>query len=103
MESESSMHDRLRRILVLAATTFAAFFATTLTTVKAVSTTLVIHEFRTRGPNGGFDEFLEIRNVSGGGINLSGWNVIGSNGNGLQEVRANLHNVTLAAGCSWLL
>ena len=71
--------------------------------VQAASTTLVIHEFRTRGPNGAVDEFIEIRNVSGGGINLSGWNVIGSNAGGNQEVRANLANVILAAGCSWLL
>jgi Lamin Tail Domain len=98
------MSVRLRRALVLSVVTVAAFLGTTLTTtVKAVSTSLVIHEFRTRGPNGAFDEFIEIRNVSGGSINLSGWNVIGSNGSGLQDVRANLHNVTLAAGCSWLL
>ena len=98
------MHVRLRRARVLSLVVFASLFATTLgTTIKAVSTTLVIHEFRTRGPNGGFDEFIEIRNISSGGINLSGWNVIGSNGAGFQEVRATLPNVVLGAGCTWLL
>lgn len=83
---------------------FSSLLAVTQSTsLQAASTTLVIHEFRTRGPNGGFDEFIEIRNVSGGGISLNGWNVIASNGSGLQEVRANLPNVVLGAGCSWLL
>jgi hypothetical protein len=77
--------------------------ATQPASLLAASTTLVIHEFRTRGPNGGFDEFIEVRNISGGGISLNGWNVIASNGSGLQEVRANLPNVVLGAGCSWLL
>ena len=98
------MHVRLRRARVLGLVILASFFAATLgTTIKAVSTTLVIHEFRTRGPNGGFDEFIEIRNISSGGINLSGWNVLGSSGAGVQEVRANLPNVVLGAGCTWLL
>ena len=94
----------LRRTLALGAVIVASLLGTILaTTVSAVSTTLVINEFRTRGPNGGLDEFIEIRNVSGGGINLSGWNVLGSDGSGLQQVRATLPNVVLGAGCSWLL
>jgi hypothetical protein len=73
------------------------------TSLQAASTTLVIHEFRTRGTNGAFDEFIEIRNISGGGISLNGWHVIGSDGGGGVGVRAQLPNVVLAAGCSWLL
>lgn len=33
--------------------------------VEAASTSLVISEFRLRGPNGANDEFIEIQNVSG--------------------------------------
>ncbi len=71
--------------------------------VSARSDTLVIQEFRTRGPNGGFDEFVEIQNVSGAAINLNGWRLEGSNANGVEETRATLNNVTLGPGCSWLL
>ncbi len=94
---------RMRSVfaLVLVATTYAV--SGWLGSAQAASTTLVIAEFRTRGPSGGNDEFIEIRNVSGGAISLSGWSVIGSNGSGLTETRANLANVTLGPGCAWLL
>ena len=77
------------RTVVLCAT-LSAIAAHSVERVSAVSTTLVIDEFRTRGPNGGNDEFIELRNVSDGAISLSGWNVLGSNGSGLTEFRANL-------------
>lgn len=92
---------RIRPLLVLLA--IAATFGLPGGRLRAASATLVISEFRTRGPNGAFDEFIEIRNVSAGAINLSGWNVVGSNGNGQTAVRANLAAVSLRPGCSWLL
>jgi hypothetical protein len=32
--------------------------------VRSTSSTVVISEFRTRGPNGGNDEFIELYNLS---------------------------------------
>ena len=32
-----------------------------------------ISEFRTRGPNGADDEFVEIYNASGGAVNINNW------------------------------
>ncbi len=43
---------------------------------------VVISEFRTSGPNGGNDEFIEFFNRSGGDVDLSGWTVNGSNNAG---------------------
>jgi hypothetical protein len=71
--------------------------------LEAASTTLVIAEFRTRGPAGANDEFIEIRNVSGSPINLAGWAVTASTAGGTTQTRASLPNVFLSAGCSWLL
>src|SRR5262245_46553226 len=42
------------------------------TPVAAVSTTLVISEFRVRGPNGANDEFIEIQNISHGDFTVAG-------------------------------
>ncbi|MBK6792330.1 MAG: lamin tail domain-containing protein [Anaerolineales bacterium] len=41
-----------------------------------------ISEFRTRGPNGADDEFIEIFNASGGSIALNGWKIRKSSGCG---------------------
>src|SRR5687767_1944120 len=89
----------------LAGSVLVAMYAASFWPIRlgAASTTLVIAEFRTRGPSGGNDEFIEIRNVSGSPISLNGWSVIGSNSAGLTETRSNLANVTLGAGCAWLL
>lgn len=38
-------------------------------------THLVISEFRSRGPNGSDDEFVELYNPSGGAVNISSWSV----------------------------
>ncbi|HQZ22278.1 MAG TPA: lamin tail domain-containing protein [Thermoflexales bacterium] len=43
---------------------------------------VVISEFRTRGPNGGNDEFVELFNVSPVAVDISGWQVWGSNSTG---------------------
>jgi hypothetical protein len=45
---------------------------------SAVSTNVVISEFRTRGPGGGDDEFVEIMNISGDSISLGGYLLEGS-------------------------
>src|SRR6185503_5040283 len=57
-------------------------------TASAVSTTIVIAEFRTRGPSGGNDEFVEILNKSAGSVNISGYLLRGSNNAGTISTRA---------------
>ena len=39
----------------------------------AASTTIVISELRTRGPAGGNDEFVELRNISDAAVPVGGW------------------------------
>src|SRR5215203_1646924 len=41
----------------------------------AVSTDIVISEFRTRGPNGGNDEFIDLYNLSSAAVDISGWKI----------------------------
>src|SRR5262245_29151285 len=56
--------------------------------VRAVSTTVVISEFRFRGPNGGSDEFVELYNLASTPVDISGWKLTGSNNTGAVTVRA---------------
>lgn len=70
----------------------------------ATSSTIVISEFRTRGPNGGNDEFIELYNLSSSPVNISGWFVKGSNSSGTTSTRANINGGTiLNPGCHYLL
>ena len=39
----------------------------------AQSTTIVISEYRTRGPAGGNDEFIELRNNSAAPVDIGGY------------------------------
>jgi predicted extracellular nuclease len=41
--------------------------------LAAADDAIVISEFRTRGPAGGNDEFVELRNRSGASVDISGW------------------------------
>jgi uncharacterized protein YjdB len=80
-------------------------------TVNAVSapsttsgTSVVINEFRTRGPGGANDEFIELRNDSNASVEISGWQVHGSNSSGGTTNRRTIPSGTvLAAGCHYLL
>lgn len=47
-----------------------------------VSLTVVISEFRTRGPGGGYDEFVELYNMTDGPLDISGWKIKASSGAG---------------------
>ncbi|HST23031.1 MAG TPA: lamin tail domain-containing protein, partial [Blastocatellia bacterium] len=72
--------------------------------VRAVSSTVVISEFRTRGPAGANDEFIEIYNLSSSAVNISGWKIKGSNSSGSVSTRATIQNDTvLGPGCHYLL
>ena len=64
---------------------------------------IVISEFRTRGPGGGNDEFIEIWNNSGIAVAIGGYTLRGSNNAGVNSVRATVPAaVVLGAGCYYL-
>ena len=56
---------------------------------------IVISEFRTRGPNGANDEFVEIYNNSDSQISVGGWKIRASNNSGTVSTR-----LTITAGAS---
>lgn len=70
----------------------------------AVSTNIVISEFRTRGPLGGNDEFIELYNLSNAAVAIGGWKVNGSNNAGTTGTRVTITaGVSLNPGCHYLL
>lgn len=54
---------------------------------KAGTQSIVISEFRTRGPNGGNDEFIELYNRTNVPVDISGWRINGSNSAGETTTR----------------
>ncbi len=42
---------------------------------RAISNNVVVSEFRTRGPAGEFDDFIELFNRSDENVNIGGWQV----------------------------
>src|ERR1044072_6995933 len=72
--------------------------------VQAVSTNVVISEFRTRGPNGAADEFVELYKLSGVPVAIGGWKIRGSNNAAGVSDRATITAGTvLQPGCHYLL
>jgi len=72
--------------------------------LAAASNTIVISEFRTRGPNGASDEFVELFNASSASVSIGGWELRASNGSGTVTTRATINAGTLLnAGCHYLL
>lgn len=64
---------------------------------------VVISEFRFRGPSGGNDEFVELRNTRTAAVGIGGWKLVGCNSAGLKTVRATVPDgVSLPAGGSYL-
>jgi predicted extracellular nuclease len=71
---------------------------------QAISTNIVISEFRVRGPNGGSDEFIELYNLSSSPVNIGGWKINGSNNAGSTSTRVTISSgVTLNPGCHYLV
>ncbi len=64
---------------------------------------VVINEFRTRGPSGGWDEFIELRNMSTEPVDIGGWTVFGSNASVTTVIRSTLSAFRLGPGCTYLL
>lgn len=85
--------------------TVIAMLATLVVTGVAgvASANVVISEFRTRGPAGGNDEFVEIWNNSAAAVNISGWTLRGSNNAGTTTIRATVPAATsIGPGCYYL-
>jgi uncharacterized repeat protein (TIGR02543 family) len=94
--SKSIRPNSSRVVLITAVTFIAAVLAAQLyfaRRAQAASTTVVISEFRVRGPNGGNDEFIELYNLTNSPINIGGWKINGSNNAGTTSTR-----VTIASG-----
>lgn len=65
---------------------------------------VVISEFRFRGPSGGNDEFIELYNPTGASIDISGWFIRGSNNAGVTALKATIPALTtLLAGQYYLI
>lgn len=72
--------------------------------VPVASSTIVISEFRVRGPKGGNDEFIELTNISSTLVDISGWKIRGSNSSGTVGDRVTITaGITIQPGCSYLL
>lgn len=67
---------------------FAVVLLAMITMAGVASANILISEFRTRGPLGGNDEFVEIWNNSAGPVNIGGYTLRGSNSAGTTSVRA---------------
>jgi predicted extracellular nuclease len=73
-------------------------------TVSPSGTGVIINQFRTRGPNGADDEFIELRNDSSSAVDISGWRIEGSNSSGTTATRRILSSgISLGPGCHYLL
>ena len=74
------------------------------TATPTAPTHVVISEFRTLGPNGADDEFVELYNPSGGAVNIGGWTIRDSSGCGttISTLVTIPLNVVLAAGQHYL-
>lgn len=73
----------------------AVLAATSPPSRPAISTTVVISEFRTRGPSGASDEFVELYNLTGAPINIGGWKINGSSNSGVISTRVTISNNTM--------
>jgi uncharacterized protein (TIGR03437 family) len=66
-------------------------------TPSAIPPSLVISEFRTRGPNGASDEFIEIYNNSDSPVSAGGLKLRGSSSSGTITTRLTINTATVIA------
>ena len=108
MRFESPLHPT-RRVFATSAIVILALFAFTIfldfsSRVQAISTNVVISEFRVRGPNGAADEFVELYNLSAAPVAIGGWKIRGSNNAAGVSDRATITAGTvLQPGCHYLI
>jgi predicted extracellular nuclease len=102
MHGKDSSTVKLRLPAAAAAALIAA--ALLAPSAFAASTTVVVAHVSFRGPSGGNDEYIQIKNVSATAQDIGGWQVWGSNNTGsAQSARATVPNgVSLPAGKSYL-
>src|SRR5215217_4426568 len=60
-----------------------------------VAVDVVISEFRTRGPGGATDEFIELYNPTSSPVSVGGWKVNASNNTSSTSTRATIPNLTV--------
>src|SRR3954470_20101899 len=91
------------RLLALASTALVVAAAAA-PAAHAASNTVVLSQVVFRGPVGGNDEFIQIKNASPGAVDISGWQIWGSNNTGsATSARATVPaNTALPAGKSYL-
>lgn len=66
---------------------------------------VLINEFRTSGPAGARDEFIELRNVSGAGVDFAGWSIAITTASGHRESLGVIlaGDSSVGPGCHFLL
>lgn len=67
----------------------------TVDNTTAPATSVVISEFRTRGPNGAEDEYIELYNPTTAVVDISGWKINVSNDTGTTSTRATIPASTI--------
>lgn len=67
-------------------------------------TAVVINELASRGPNGGDDEFIELRNDSSTSMQVGGWRIMRSDRNGITfPLHTLAPGLALGPGCHYLV
>jgi len=77
--------------------------ASSLLQVTAMSTNIVISQFRTNGSGGPTDEFIELFNPTTWQIDIDGWKIRYSASNGVPLTRCTISSVSLAPGQHYLI
>ena len=71
---------------------------------STASATIVINEFRTSGPSGPNDEFIELRNLGNAPVDLTGWSIaINTATNHRESLGRILGPAVVSPGCYYLL
>ncbi len=71
---------------------------------STVANNIVISQFRTRGPRGANDEFIELYNPISGTVTIGGWLLRVSNGSSAVDTRVTINaNVQLVSGQHYLI
>jgi hypothetical protein len=79
----------------MALTSTATNTATATSTSSSSAASVVISEFRTRGPDGANDEFIELYNPTANTINIGGWRINASSNTGSTTTKATIPLYTL--------
>jgi Ca2+-binding RTX toxin-like protein len=94
---------RLAGRVAACAILLASFLAVPTSALPTATAPVVIGEFRTRGPAGAADEFVELYNRSGAAVQLGGWKLRGSSSSGFVTTRLTIAvGTTLGPGCRFL-